>query len=183
MQCLKDRYVISHLCEISRTGKACRAGTDHCNLFSLLLRSALGLNAIFSRPVSHKTLQLTDGNGITLDAADTLSFALALLRAHTSADCGKCACLADDLISLFNIAFLYFMNECRDVDRNGTTLDTLCILTIDTSGSLALRLFHVIAKTNLFEVCCPHLCILFPYRNLCHNVHLLFTYILSRVID
>ena len=89
MKRLKDRHIIAHLGKISRAGQTGRTGTDHCNLLSFALLRSLGPDMVLSRPVGNETLQLTDRKGFALDPADTLSFTLALLRAHTAADSRK----------------------------------------------------------------------------------------------
>ena len=90
MQRLKNGHVIAQFCQITGAGKSCRTGTDDSHLMTVQLLCLLRLDAMLSRPVCYKTLQLTDRNCLTLDAADTLSFTLVLLRTYTSADCRKC---------------------------------------------------------------------------------------------
>ena len=124
MKCLKDRYLISKFREITCTGKTGRTGTDDSDLDAVCLLRLLRNNTVLSRPVSYETLELTDGDSLALDAADTLALTLALLRADTTADCRKCGGLADDLCGLCVVSFFYFFYECRDIDLNRTSLYT-----------------------------------------------------------
>ena len=173
MQRLENRHIISELRQISGTGQTRRAGTDDSNLLSVLLLRTLGLDAVLSRPVSDESLQLSDRDRIALDAADALTLTLALLRADTSADSGKCAGLADDPVCLLDISVLHLLDEARNIDRNGTALDTLRILTVDTSGGFTYRLLFIIAKTNLLKVCCTLFRILLSHRDSCQHVHII----------
>lgn len=87
-------------------------------------------DTVLSGPVSYETLELTDGDSLALDAADTLALALALPRADTSADSRKRGGSADDLCSLCVISFFYFFYECRDIDLNRTSLYTSRVLAV-----------------------------------------------------
>ena len=173
MKRLKNRHIISKLRQISGTGQTRRAGTDDSNLLSVLLLRAFGLDSVLSRPVSNESLKLSDRDRIALDATDTLTLTLALLRTDTSADSGKCAGLADDPVCLLDISILHLLDEARNIDGNGTALDTLCILTVDTSGGFTHRLLFIIAKTNLLEVCCTLFRILLSHRDSCQHVHII----------
>ena len=124
MKCLKDRYLVAEFREITCTGKTGRAGTDDSDLDAVCLLRLLRYNTVLSGPVSYETLELTDGDSLALDAADTLALALALLRADTSADSRKRGGSADDLCGLCVISFFYFFYECRDIDLNRTSLYT-----------------------------------------------------------
>ena len=165
MQCFENGHIISQLCQISGTGKTSRAGTDHSYLLTVLLCCGSGLDAILSCPVSHKTLQLTDGDRISLKATDTFSFTLAFLRAYTAADSGKGAGFTDNTISLFNVAVLHLFNELWNLDCYGAALYTLCIFTVNAAGSLFHCFFFVISETNLFEIGSTFLRILLSDRN------------------
>ena len=124
MKCLKDRYLVAEFREITCTGKTGRTRTDDSDLDAVCLLRLLRNNTVLSGPVSYETLELTDGDSLALDAADTLALALALLRADTSADSRKRGGSADDLCSLCVISFFYFFYECRDIDLNRTSLYT-----------------------------------------------------------
>ena len=90
----------------------------------------LRLDAMLSRPVCYKTLQLADRNCLTLDAADTLSFTLVLLRTYTSADCRKGGLLTDNVVSLLKIALFYLRDKRRNIDGYRTALHALCIFAV-----------------------------------------------------
>ena len=87
VQCFEDGHIITHFCQIAGAGQSCRAGSDHGYLFTVLFLGRFGLDAVLSCPVRYETFQLTDRYGFALDTADTLAFALALLRTNTAADC------------------------------------------------------------------------------------------------
>ena len=73
MKCLKDRYLISKFREITCTGKTGRTRTDDSDLDAVCLLRLLRNNTVLSGPVSYETLELTDGDSLALDAADTLA--------------------------------------------------------------------------------------------------------------
>ena len=96
VKCLKDGYIVTKFSQIACTGQSGRTGTDHSNFLAVFLCRSSRFDAVLSCPVSYETLQFTDGNSFALDAADTFALTLALLRADTAADSGKCAGLGDD---------------------------------------------------------------------------------------
>ena len=162
MKRLKNGHIIAHFGEISRAGKTCRSGTDYGYLFTLLFRSAFRLNAVFSGPVSHIALQLSNGNGLSLDASDALSFALALLRADAAADGRQGRRSADHLIGGLHISFFHLLNKAGNVDGYRTALYALCVFAVNASGSLFHRFFFIISQADLLKVGRSYLCILFP---------------------
>ncbi len=164
MQCLEDCNIIPHLRQITGTGQAGGAGTDHRYFLILLLFRTFRPDTVLSCPVSHETLQLADRNRLSLNAADTLTLTLALLRADTAAYSRKGRSLADDLIGCFDIAFLDLLNKSWNINRNRTSLDTLRILTINTTGGLPHCLFFIISQTYFFKICRTYLRILFTDR-------------------
>ncbi len=87
------------------------------------------------RVIRHEPLQFSDGDRLTLDSADALALALALLGTDTAADRRKRTGLSDHLIGLFDVSFFYFMDKCRDVDRYRTSLDAFRILAVEASFS------------------------------------------------
>ena len=130
MQRLENGHIIAHLRQIACTGQTCRAGTDNGYLFSLLFGSADRTDVVFSCPVRYETLQFADGHRFALNTTDTFSFTLAFLRADTTADSGKCAGFADNLISSCKIALFYLFHEAGDIDRNRTSLYAVRIFTV-----------------------------------------------------
>ena len=167
VQRFKDGYVIAQTCQIAGTGKACRTGTDDSDFVSVLFRGSSRFDPVLFRPVRNETLQFSDGNRVTFDTADTFSFALAFLRADTSADCRKGAGLSDDLISFFDVSFFYLGDESRDINVYRAAGDTFCIFTIQAAGSLFHRLFFIISETYLVKICRTYLWILLTDRYSC----------------
>ena len=159
---LEDGHVIAHLGQISRAGKARGARADHGHLFALLLCGSLRLDPVFSRPIRHEALQLTDGNGFALNSSDAFSLTLALLRANAAADGGQSGGGADHLIGGLHISLLHLFDEAGNVDGYGASLHALRVFAVDASGSLFHRLFFVISQADLLKVGCPFLRILFP---------------------
>ena len=127
---LENLYFISKLGQIACTGKSCRAGTNDSDSLAVLLLSCLRNKAVLSCPVSNKTLQLSDGNRLSLDSSDTFSLTLALLRTNAAADSRKCGRLGDNLCRLLNISFFYLLNKGRNIDGYRTSLDALCVLAV-----------------------------------------------------
>ncbi len=173
MQRFKNRHIIAHLCQIAGTSQTGRTRTDNGHLVILLLGCRLRLDVILPCPVSRKTLQFTNGNRLALDTANTFSFALALLRTYTAADCRKGACFADYLIGLLKISLFNLRNKSRDIYGDRTSFDTLCIFTIKASLCLFHRFFFIITKAHFLEIRRAHLGLLFSYRYFLHHIHYL----------
>ena len=163
MKGFKNSYFISHLCKVACAGKSCRAGTDYSNLDAVGFLWLSRYESIFPGPVCHETLQLSDGNRLAFDAADTFAFALALLRAYPSAYCGKGAGFCYGICCILKFSFFYFCNELWYIDGNRASLDTFCILTVNAAGSFFLGFFLVISQTYFLKIRCPLLWVLFPY--------------------
>ena len=163
MKGLENSNLISQLCKISGTGQSCRARADNSNLHAVGLLRLFRNNAVFSGPVCHKALQLTNGDCLSLDAADTFSLTLALLWADTSAHSRKGAGLSDGLSCLLKLAVLYLRNKLWNIDGYRTSLDTFCILTVDAAGSFCLGFFLIISHTNFFKIGCSDLWLLLSY--------------------
>ena len=83
--------------------------------------------------VCNKSLKLSDGNSFTLDASYALTFALGLLRAYSTAHCGKRRRLGNNVVSLLDITFLDLLDKSGNIDGYGTSLHALCILAVKTS--------------------------------------------------
>ena len=164
MQCFENLNFVAHLCQVACAGKACRAGTDNGNFFALLLCLDFGNEIMLAGVVCYETLQFTNGNGLKLDAHDTFALTLGLLRAYTAADCRKCGRLADDIISLVDIASLYLLDESGDVDINRTCAYAGGFFAVKASGSLFSGFFFIISQTNLQEISGTCIGILLTYR-------------------
>ena len=130
MKSFKNRHIIAKLCQVACTGKTCRAGTDNGNLLALLLSRCFRYESMLSGPVSNETLQLSDGNCLSLDAADTLSFTLTLLRADTAADCRKSRGLRNR-VGCANVIFLFYLaDKCRNINFYGTSVYTAGVFAV-----------------------------------------------------
>ena len=171
VQCLKDRYIIAHLCQVACAGQSCRAGSDDRDFLAVLFLCRFGLDAVLSCPVSNETLQLTDGYGFAFDTAYALAFALALLRAHTAADCRQCGRLTDDLVCFRDLSFFYFLNECRNVDGYRASLHAACIFAVQASGCLGHCLFLIISLADLGKILCAYCRLLLPYGYFLHYIY------------
>ena len=163
MKGFKNGYFVSHLCEVARAGKSCRAGTDYSYLDAVGFLRLSRYESVFPGPVRHETLQFSDGDRLAFDAADTFAFALALLRAYTSAYCWQGAGFCYGICRILKFSFFYFCNELWNVDGNRASLDTFGILTVNAAGSFFLCLFLVISQTYFLKIRCPLLWVLFPY--------------------
>ena len=171
MECLKDGYIVAELCKIACAGQSGRTGTDDGYLLAIRCARLRSHIVMLSRPVRYVTLELTDGDRLTLDTTYALTLALCLLRADTSAYCWKCRGQCDHICCCLDIAFLYVMDEARNVDGNRATLHAHRVLTLEATGRLKVCFFVIISETNLFEVCCSYLRILLADRNSILNVH------------
>ena len=165
MKRFKYCHFITKLCKISGASQSRRTGTDHCNFMPVGLLCADRFDIMFQRIICNETLQLTDGDRLALDSADALPLTLGFLRAYTSANSRKRACLSDHFVGFLDISIFYFFDKSRNIDRNRTSLNTFRIFTIDASGCLFHRFFLIISKTNFFKVCCSYFRILFSYRH------------------
>ena len=170
MQCFKDSYIVTKFCQISCTGKSGRTGTDDCNFMTILCLCTLRLNIMLQSVIRNKSLKLSDRNCFTFNTTDTFSLTLGLLWADTSTDSRKGTGLTDHLISLFDISCFYLLNKCRDIDGYRTSLDTSCILTVQTSRCLFHCLFFIVSKTYFFKVGSTYLWFLFSYRYFFHHI-------------
>ena len=153
MKSLENGYIIAKLCQISRTGKTCGAGTNNRNLLAVLLCGSLRLNALLSGPVSYKTLQLADGHRLALNAADAASLALAFLGTYAAADSRQSGGLADNLVSGLKVAFLYLFDKIGNMYLYGTSFHTFCIFTIDAALGFLHSLILIVAETYLVKIC------------------------------
>ncbi len=162
---LKHSHLVSHLCQVSRTGQTGRAGTDDSNLMSVGAFRSFRFDVMFQSIIRNEPLQLADGYRFALDPADTFSLTLGFLWTYASADCRQGGSSSDHLICLFNIAFLDFLNKSRNIDGYRTSADALCILAVDAAGSFFHGFLLVISQTNLFKICSAYFWFLFSDRH------------------
>ena len=114
--------------------------------------------------ICDKSLQFTDGNRLSFNSTDTLTFTLRFLWAYTSANCRKRRGFSNYFIGFFDISFFYFFDKCWNIDRDWTALNTFCIFTINTSCRFFHRFFLIVSKTHFLKIRCTYLRILFSYR-------------------
>jgi len=157
-------HVIPHLCKITCTGQTRRTRADDSNLVPILLFCSYRLNIMLQSVIRNKSLQFTNRNRLSFDTTDTFSLTLCLLRTDTSTDCRKRGRQTDGLICALEISFFYLFDECRNIDRYRTSLNTLCILTINAACRFFHCFFCIISKTYFFKVCRSFFRILFPNR-------------------
>ncbi len=153
VQRLENRHVIAHLRQIPGTGQSCGSGTDDRDLSSVCVLCLMRLDPVRSRPVRHKALELPDGDGLSLDAADTFALALALL------------------LCLLEIALFHLQDKSRNIDGHRAALHTLRIFTVQTAGSFRHRLFFIISKTYFLKIRRTNRRLLLANRNFYHYVH------------
>ena len=165
MQCFKNCNITSHSCKLTCTGQTCRTRTYDCDLVSVCRSRILLTIMEFCSCICYKTLQLTDGNSLAFDSADTFSFTLVLLRAYTSTSSRKRCIPRKNFVSLLNLSNFYSADKCRNINRNRTAFDTFCIFTSKASLCFHHCFFFIISITNFFEIRCSYLWILLSYRN------------------
>ena len=163
MKRFKNGHVIAHFGKISCTSQSRRTRAYDCHFMILFFLCRLWLDAVLSRPVRSKTLQLSNGNWLSFDSPDAFSLTLAFLRTHTPADCRKGAGLADHLVSLLKIAFFDLGDKSWNVNRNRTPFDTLCIFTVYASLSLLHCFFFIITQAHFVKIRRAHLWLLLSY--------------------
>ena len=152
VQCLKDRDIIAPSGQVTRTGKACRAGADDSYLVPVLFFGRCRPDAVFSGPVRCETFQFADGDRIALDAADAVFLTLALLRTYAAADCRQRRGFRQHFIGFLEIAFLYAGDEFRDIDVYRAPCDAFRILAMDTPCGFRHGLLSVIAIAYFVKV-------------------------------
>ena len=152
MQRLENGNFVTHTSQIACTGQAGRACTDDGNLVTVGLRLYCLFSAVFARVVGYKALQTADGNGLTLDAADTVALALALLRADTTADSGQCGGLLDLGSRLEELALSDQRDELRDLDLYRAAGHAGLVLAVQAALCFLDRHFSGIAERYLFKV-------------------------------
>ena len=131
VESLEDGDIVAHLAKVARAGKAGRAGADDGDTVTVIFGDLdLVLDFLIHMVVGNKALETADTDALALDTAHTLSLTLGFLWADTSTDSRKCGRLGDNMISLLKIALLDLCDKCRNIDRNRTSLHTLCVFTI-----------------------------------------------------
>ena len=171
MQRLKNCHTVPELCKITSAGKSGRTGADDSNFLPVRPGAVYRADTELFRLVSGITLELADGNRLSLDAADTLSLALRFLRADTAADRWQRRALADDLICLCGISVFNFLNKSGNIDRYRAPLHTPWILAVQASCSLCHCLFIVISEAYFLKILRPDSRLLFTDRYFFHHIN------------
>ena len=165
-----EKQAAEYEASIAQYRSEAEKSSGNSNFLSEQLRRAELLAGLVCS-ISHITLQLTDGNGISLDTANTLGLTLALLWTYTATDSRKCGIFADHFICTGYIVLSHFLNESRNINIYRASLNTTWILTLQTACCLCHCLFFIISQTNLIEVCGTYLWILLSDRNSLHNIY------------
>ena len=134
---LEDGDVKAVTRKLAGAGDAGGAGADDGDLLAvggLHLRLASKL-----RLVAQEALELADGHGLGLLAADAAALALVLLRAHATADCGEHRVLVDDVESGAKVLLANLLDELRDLDVDWAALDAEGLLAVHAALSLGQR--------------------------------------------
>ena len=160
MQCFVNRYLITLLRKVTRTGEAARTGADDGYLVSIGCRCFCRFGAVGIVVVRHKAFHTADADRLKLDAERALAFALALLRADTSADCRKGRSLCDDLVCFFKVAFPDLFQEIRDMDVYRTAGNTGLVFAVEAAACFCDCGCLIIAERNFIEVVCTDLRVL-----------------------
>ena len=89
--------------------------------------------------VADEALQLADGHGLGLLAADALALALVLLRADAAADGRQHGLLANDVQGAAKVLLADLLNELGDVDVDRAALDAERLLAVHAALGLGQR--------------------------------------------
>ena len=126
----KNGDIVALLGKVARAGEAAGAGTNDRDLVAV----GRGLGGRFLHvcivPVGDKTLEAADADGLALDAADALRFALRLLRADAAADGGQGRGLVNDLIGALIVLFGDLLDEFGDLDLHRAAGDAGMVLAV-----------------------------------------------------
>ena len=130
VQRFEDGHVVAELGKIARAGEPRGTRADDGDLMPVGLRLCGSLSCVGVVPVGNEALEPADADGLALDAARALAFALRLLRAHPSADGGKGRGAGNDLIGLFEFALRDEGDKFGDGDVDGAARNAGLIFTI-----------------------------------------------------
>ena len=104
VQAFVDGDLVAQLGQIARDGQAGGTSADDSDLVAIGRRGGGLAMYVVAVPVGDKALQAANADGLALDAADALAFALVLLRADAAADGGQCTGLGNDMVSGLKVA-------------------------------------------------------------------------------
>ena len=152
VQRLVDRDGVAALREVARAGKSRGAGTDDGDLVSVRRGTRGSCRDVFVMPIGDEPFEPTDPDGLALDPADALGFALGLLRADASADGGKRGRGGDDLVRPLEIALPHLFDKGGDADVHGTARDAGHILAVEAAGGFVEGGRLVVAEGDFPEI-------------------------------
>ena len=152
MQRLENGNLVTHTSQIACAGQTGRACTNDGNLVTVGFRLYCLLSAVFARVVGNEALQTADGNGLALDAADTVALALALLRAYTAADSGQRGGLLDLGSRFEELALGNQSDKLRNLNLYRAAGHAGLVLAVQAALCFLDRHFSGIAERYLFKV-------------------------------
>ena len=136
VQSLVDGDLVAELGQIARDGQAGRACADNSDLVAIG-RGGGGLGMyVVAVPISDKALQAANADGLALDAADALAFALVLLRADTAADGGQRAGLGNHVVGGLKVALGDVLDEAGNINFNGAAAAAGVVLALQAAFGL-----------------------------------------------
>ena len=152
MQGLVDGDLVAQLGQIARDGQAGRACADDSDLVAVG-RGGGGLGMyVVAVPVGNKALETANADGLSLDAADALAFALVLLRADTAADGGQRAGLGNHVVGGLKVALGDVLDEAGNINFNGAAAAAGVVLALQAALGLVHGHLLGVAKGDLFKV-------------------------------
>ena len=178
MQRLENGNLVTHTSQIACAGQTGRACTNDGNLVTVGFRLYCLLGAVFARIVRNETLQTADGYRLALDAADTVTLALALLRAYTAADSRQCGGLLDLGSRLEELALGNQSDELRNLNLYRTAGHAGLVLAVQAALCFLDRHFSGVAERYLFKVLIADVRRLLRHRALL-RIHIRHDYLTS----
>ena len=130
MERLKNRNLVAARRKVPRAGKPRRARADNrdpvtvgCGFLHLFV-------PVFEIPVRNKAFQPANADRFSLDAADTLGLALALLRADPAADGRQRVCLLNHRIGLGKFTLCHMRDKLGDPHVHRAARNTGAVLAV-----------------------------------------------------
>ena len=137
---LKNSDIKALTSQISRNSQTCRTRTDDSNAATGLLRQAFTGKLHLRIKIGNKLFQFSYLYRLTLLSQHTMTLALLLMRAYTSADSRQiCFCIEDTHCST-HVTHREFMHKVRNVVFNRTSLLTLRNLAVKATFGFLYRL-------------------------------------------
>ncbi len=152
MKSFKYGNLVAELGKVACTGQSGGAGTYDSDFVSVEGSGFGLLVAVIPVPVSDESLKTADSYGLAFDSADALGFALCLLRAYTSADCGEGRSLVDDLICTLEISLFDLIDEFGDMYIDRAAGHAGHILAVQAALRLIKSDLFAVADGNFVEV-------------------------------